>query len=1277
MKYVEKVFLLAAAVCVLTLTTLAQANNGRLIGTVSGPDGLVPNATITITDNQTGRTRTLTTSAEGAFALPQLEVGTYNVQISATGFKTYTATDVKIDVGREYALNVTLAVGSVQESVQVTAGADVVNATNAELSNTVSTRQILELPLNGRNPLSLVGLQPGAAPNRGNGSEIINGGRTSSTNFTRDGINVQDVFIRNGFVPDAPTVDNTGEFTVITQNAGAEVGYGSSQIQLVTPRGGREFHGALWLYNRNSAFSANNFFNNAAGRYVATDSAVIQGRAQVGDLRQPVPFLNRNQFGGKIGGPLPLPRFGEGGSPLVRDKAFFFFSYEKFILRQQTPKTTTIFLPGARTGLFSYRPTSTPAAGQCLTFTNGVCTVNVLSGAGLTGAIPASAQGVLPLDPLIQDRFLSQIPTTGNRTDIGDTLNTTGLGFNQSDPEDRKEYTARVDIDLNTTNTLKGVYRFNRTVDARTDIDTTFNPTALANTNAPVHFLSASWIAATSRFTNEVLGGFQTADVAFINDVLPQQSFLLGGLAGLVTNPELNFRDQGRNTRTLSFTDNANLIWGQHTLRFGGNAQEFKVRAFNLANVGIPTFNIAGVTNPNTPRLPAELFPGGISLNDRNNADALRYLLGGIVGGGSIAANVTSRNATSYTPGAALDRNLRYRTFAGYVNDQWRARPELTLNFGLRYEYYTPLRTLGGLYLEPVLGDDVVGSLLNPNGIYDFVGRNSGEEGEFTKPDWDNFGPNFSFAYSPTFKNKLLGTAFGEGRTILRGGFRISYVNDEYFRSTDNAALNNAGLSATANAVQNIGGVNTTSINARFGSLPTLTPPTFITPPRTYAQNNTAAFAGNFGTVSGIDPRLQVSRVFEYNFGIQRELGFQTAVEVRYVGAFSNQLVRSIDLNQIDIRGSGFAADFNRALANRAVSGSIFGDATCLAAGTCQPLTVIPNLSAAGRTTVANQIALGAPADTALSLIQAGQTGTVNFLPNPNSGVVNLTTNAGRMRYNALQAELRRRFAQGLYFQANYTFQKILTDVADDGINQTRVSPYLDNQNRRLDYARASYDTTHILNFNALYELPFGKGRFFFNNAGGVVDRIIGGWQLTSIIQFASGPPLSVLDPRGTLNRGGRSGNQTANSSLTKEQIKDLIGTYYVPAGNPQGIPAGVYLIDPSVIATSGRASNGFGSTPFAGQVFFNAQPGQTGSLERFFINGPNYWNWDASLIKNIRIKEDARLQLRVEAFNLTNSTRFFVGPASTIFNINSTAFGRLTSAYSPRIVQLVGRFEF
>lgn len=1259
------------ALLILGSTAIAQTSTGRLVGVVLGQDGsVIPGAAIVIIDDQTKKERSLTSSAEGSFSVPALDVGTYTVKITATGFKTFTATDVKIDIGREYSLNVTLQIGQVEDAVTVMAGADVVNSTNGELSNTVSPRQVLELPLNGRNPLSLVGLQPGAAPNRGNGSEIINGGRTSSTNFTRDGINVQDIFIRNGFVPDTPTVDNTGEFTVTTLNAGADQGYGSSQIQLVTPRGGELFHGAGWLYNRNSALAANRFFNNAAGRFTSTDAAVIQGRAKAGDERLARPFLNRNQFGGKVSGPIWFPEkyFGPLGTE-SRSRAFFFFSYEKFMLRQQTAKTTTIFRPDARNGIFSYRPTGTPGAGQCITFTNGVCTVNVLSGAGMTAAIPAASQGILPLDPIIQSRFLSQIPTVGNRADIGDTLNTIGFGFNQSDPEDRDEYTGRVDFNVNNKHSLNGVYRWNETIDARTDIDTTYNSTAQARTEGPTNFMSLGWNGTFGQIVNQARGGFQLANVVFLNSVLPAQPFLVG--TGLVaTNPEVNFRDQGRNTRTISFSDVASLVTGAHSIRFGGDANLFKVLSFNQAGVGIPTYNISTTANPSTPRLAAGLFPGGISLSDQNTADALRYLLGGVIGTGTLAANVTSKTS-GFVPGAALDRRLKYETMSFFGADQWRVAPQFTLNYGLRWEYYKPLRTTDGLYLEPVLSDDAVGSILNTAGIYDFVGRNSGTSGEFVKADKNNFSPQFSFAWSPAFKNRFLGAAFGgDGRTVLRGGFRLSYVNDEYIRSIDNAVGQNAGLTATASALQ--GG--SPSLNARPGNVLQVAPataPAFITPPRTFADNNTAAF-GRFGTVFAVDPHLPVQGVYEYNFGIQRELGFQTAIEIRYVGSRSNQLARTIDYNQIDIRSNGFGADFLRAVQNQRATGDIFGTPACITAGQCQPLTVINLLPAAGQTTVRNQVTLGTPADTALALVQAGQTGFVlgqpggvRFLPNPNSGVINLVTSSGRLRYNALQAELRRRFVKDLYFQANYTFQKILTDVADDGISQARVAPFLDNQNPQLDYARASYDTTHIFNFNGIYELPFGRGKRFLNE-GGLVNQLFGGWQLTSILQIASGAPLSIIDARGTLNRGGRSANQTANSSLTKDQIKDLLGV----RRNSDG---GLYYIDPAVIASTGRGANGFGSATFPGQVFFNVDPLQTGKLERLFINGPMFWNWDASAIKNFSITEGTRFQFRIEAFNLTNSTRF----GAPTLDVNSVNFGKLTATSGPRIIQLVGRLEF
>jgi hypothetical protein len=236
------------------------------------------------------------------------------------------------------------------------------------------------------------------------------------------------------------------------------------------------------------------------------------------------------------------------------------------------------------------------------------------------------------------------------------------------------------------------------------------------------------------------------------------------------------------------------------------------------------------------------------------------------------------------------------------------------------------------------------------------------------------------------------------------------------------------------------------------------------------------------------------------------------------------------------------------------------------------------------------------------------------------------------------------------------------------------VEPFLDNARPELEYSRADFDQTHNIRLNSTYELPFGSGRTFFGGANRFVDALIGGWQISPILTISSGAPISIFDPRGTFNRAGRSGRQTALTSLTKDQIKDLVGLVKLEAGNPQGLPAGIYFIDPAVINRSGRAAEGFGTTPFAGQVFFNNAPGQTSGLERAFINGPWFVNLDAALAKNFRIKEDIKFQLRLEAFNAFNHTNFFFGQGQSI---NSATFGRITQTFDPRVVQIGGRIDF
>ncbi|HEU5240078.1 MAG TPA: hypothetical protein VFU37_23290, partial [Pyrinomonadaceae bacterium] len=872
-------------------------------------------------------------------------------------------------------------------------------------------------------------------------------------------------------------------------------------------------------------------------------------------------------------------------------------------------------------------------------------------------------------------------------------------------------FTSRYDWTINDRHSIEGVFAYKKENNLRNDVDgqqgLTVASTACCYTTIPYGFQSAHtpflslawhWLVS-NNLTNELRGGWQKSDPLFGSTAATVPFFIQ---VPLINNPETGFQEQGRNTTITNLQDNAVWTRGAHSIRFGGQFQGFKASPFGPGAFGqpfIPVYALGGGTTPafttgNTGSFntAAGCVPAtGVNCASNTQigtANNLLALLGGLIG--TASQTFTAESKTGNLQPIPPLRTIQYENYSGYVSDQWRASPHLTLNLGLRYDLFMPVREPHGLILEPVInGRDIRTVLLDPNGTYDFIGVN-GNGFRFFKSDANNFGPVLSFAWSPEFENKFLGRLFpGGGRTVFRGGYRRSFVNDEFVRAADNALTGNAGLTSQLT----LGG-----LNSRFENVPSFAAPPLVVP-TTYAANN--ALAGNFGTVFAIDPNLQVPSTDEFNIGIEREIGWQTAIEVRYVHTRSNNLVRGLDFNQVRIFDNGFLTDFNRAHFNGITYGAANINCSVTAATPlCRPLqllnqapfnsSVFGNPLAFSNTT--NPIIAGDAGQLAFVYLGTFGVGNNVLLNNPNTGVADLLTNSAKSRYNALQAEIRRRFSHGLALQANYTFLKLLTDAP--GTGQTRFEPLIDNANPHAEYAIGDIDTTHVFNLNAIYELPIGRGKRFGSDAGPWLDRLIGGWQVTSILRFDSEAPFSITDPRGTLNRLNRSGRQTAMTNLTKDQVRDLVGTFRTPCG--------VFFINPSVInldlvqcqmgltrprlagTTAGVAALGFDQPTFPGQVFFNVAPGQRGNMEPNFLHLPWRYNWDASIIKNIPITERVRFQMRAEFFNVLNRANFAFTAVNAQFvqaNINSTTFGRLLGTSpvgSPaRVIQFAGRLEF
>jgi Carboxypeptidase regulatory-like domain len=1260
-KFISAIALMA----LFAISIFAQTTGGRIVGTVSGPDGVVPGATVVLTDKQTGKERTTTSNGEGDFSFPLLDVGTYTVKVEAKGFKV-TTTSVVVQVGQEYSLPVALEIGQVSESVTVTAGADVINSTNAELSSTISNRQITELPLATRNPLALILTQAGSASNPSQGTSI-NGGRTSGTNISRDGINQQDNFIRSNatdFAPGRPSVDNVEEFTLTSQSS-VDSGFGAAQVNFVTPRGGNEFHGAVWEYNRNSKFGANSWFANAGGNYAATSSVVLAGFRRAGEEINPRPFRNRNQYGFKVLG------------PIIKNKLFFFAYGERLKDIVNGSRLVTTLSPQAKAGIFRY--------------TSGGVTYSAnVFGAGVLSAGPSGVAAPTGINSNVTALYLNKLPTV-NSFETGDLLNTFGARYFQKANSDRDALTSRIDYDVNEKNNISVVVDYNFEKNLRSDVDT-FNVTPIVLQPARNVTYSAGWrFSPSANWSNEFrLGQFFSLPDFFRTEAVPSAFFV----PTLVSNPNTTFLQQGRAVKTRNIQDTASWTIGDHTLRFGAQFQSVKINAYNDAGIA-PSYNVG--LSANGPVFNAGTFAtlaGGPALSAAQITTArnLVALLGGVLASGSQSFNASSQTS-GLVAGSTFRRLLTFKSYAPYITDQWRVNSQLTLNFGLRYDYSTPLKSENGLFFEPVIaaGRSAREAVLDPSGAYQFVGGNTGKAGEFYKADKNNWAPSFGVAYAPkNISNKFAKFLFGDS-FVIRGGYRASYVNDETVRAPDNALSGNAGLAFGASAV--LAGV-TTAIDERIGSpfVSVITTPTF-TNARTYIANNTVTF-GNTGTVFAIDPNLQTPRQNDYQVGIQRQFG-DFVFEARYVGGFSKNMLRTIDYNQIKLTPA-YLADFN-IVRNNVLAGCT---TAALCAAGAPTFATFGGTGGSGGVTATNAFGIlinqgqaaellwqyllnGTIPNTNTSPVPAGNI-RANYLANPNTGIANVLENGGSYYYNAGQFELRRNFKQGLYVQTNYTFSKELTDAV--GTGQTRVEPFLDNNNRSYDYARADYDQTHVFNVNMIYELPFGKNRRWVNG-NKWLDYAVGGWQLGVVWRVGSGAPVTFTDARGTLNRTGRAGRQTALTTLTTKELKKLVGTFKTPCG--------VYFVNPTAInlnqtnlnngtcnalntgvttGVGGAAASGFGTTAFAGQVFFNNGAGNTSGLRRAVVDGPWTASADLSLLKNFRITERIGFQLRGEMYNFTNTPFFAPGQ---FLDINSTTFGRITGTTGARVVQFAGRVSF
>jgi hypothetical protein len=1325
-------------VFVFMTTALAQNATTSLRGTVYDPkDAAVVEATITIVNPATGFTRSIKSDSQGNYQFLELPPAKYDLLVDAKGFARIKQSGLELQVATPATLNVTMQVMGGTVTVEVNSSAPLVNTQDASMGHAFGQDQIADLPFEGRDPAGILSLQTGVVFT-GNSSHIssasdsragaVNGARSDQTNITLDGVDNNDELLGTAFsgAIRAP-LDSLEELKVTTSNSDADTGRSSGgQVSEVTKSGTNHFHGSLYIYNRPTFTTANDWFNKAAQ---------IQANEP-----NTAPFLLRNTFGANVGG------------PIIKDRLFFFGAYEGQRKREDLQVTRVVPSAALRTGSISYFCTQDP--------TCPASGINTLSPAQIASMDPnCGGFGTCPLgpgaNPLLANinganpsALFNQYPLPNTNT-VGDGLDYQGFTFPSPLPSSLNDYVFKLDYNLtkdgNHRVSLKGIMDNEREAE-RNFVDSGNTVTGDGGEEFPGQTAGQTehdnnkgiTVGYTATLSSTLINNFHFGYISQLINIEGQETQPCNDFRGMdnifAFTPTINTHVPVKN-----IVDDITKIKGNHTLQFGvnyreiDNLRESDAQNFFQGQTNVYWLNFSGISNTGSSLDPAAFGFPAVDSGFSASYDFAMAALAGIIT--QVNANYElNKNLNVIPQGQLVPRHFRDHEYEFYGQDQWRIKSNLTFTYGLRYSILQPPYETTGTQVSPTISlhdwfnqraaAAAQGNVFDPAVGFQLSGQANGKA-PYWSYDYKDVAPRVAFAYSPKaddgWSKRFWG---GPGKTSIRAGYGIYF---DHFGEGITNTFDREGSFGLTTAEINPAGIQTVDQSARYSGLYNIPTSSALGPlvgapptgPFPVFPPSGAATPGGFAITWGLDDKLKTPYSHVIDFSITRELPSNFVFEASYVGRFAHRLLQEEDLaeptNLYDPASKTTYFQAAQALARNYYAGvpiqnisaasigtkywenkfpaaagaavnQLFGTSSELP-GTTQPCLGNPLSNNAGVTATQAMYDLfcnyAGNETTALELADAPGLITSTCFPacatingaltngydyySPQFSSMDAWRSIGNSAYSAGQFSLRHK-SGGLEFDLNYTYSRSV----DDGSNAERVSTFegtgfasqiinswLPQQNR----AVSDFDTTHIVNANWVYQLPFGRGKHFASGMNGVANSVFGGWTVSGLWRWSTGYPFTLISPEWATNY------DLETPAVPISNARPKTGSFIVAqatGGTGPNVFKDPGITDPS---NSNAAIN----------LFRPAYPGEGGL--RNGLRGPGTFDIDTTLTKSWAIKEGQLVKFSWSMYNVTNSVRFDVGTMQLNGNDQlsaSSSFGNFSSTLSnPRVMEFMLRYVF